>query len=148
VPRRRSIIVRLRHARGGARYETPEAIQPAAILHVEDNRLVADAVKDTLEAEGWRVEVCADGAAALREIEGKGHFDLLVVDCDLSGVSGLELTRRARQLPHRRHTPVVMFSASDHAAEARRAGVDAFLRKPEGMESLVETISGLLARSN
>jgi CheY-like chemotaxis protein len=148
VPRKRSIIVRVRHTRAGAKYETPEAIQPAAILHVEDNQLVADAVKDTLEAEGWRVEVCADGRTALREIEGEGHFDLLVVDCDLSGVSGLELARRARQLPHRRHTPVIMFSASDHAAEAHRAGVDAFLRKPEGMESLVETISELLARGN
>ncbi|MDT7602347.1 MAG: hypothetical protein QOF61_344 [Acidobacteriota bacterium] len=148
VPRRRSIVVRLRHTRHSAKYETPRATQPAAILHVEDNRLVADAVKDILEAEGWRVEACADGLMGLRELEGEEHFDLLVVDCDLAGMSGLELARRVKQLPHRRDMPVVMFSSSDHAAQARRAGVDVFLRKPEGMDSLVETISGLLARSD
>jgi CheY-like chemotaxis protein len=148
VPRKRSIVVRLRHTRHSAKYETPSAAQPVAILHVEDNRLVADAVKDILEAEGWRVELCADGLTGLKEIESEEHFDLLVFDCDLSGVSGLELARRAKQLAHRRDTPVVMFSASDYETEAQRAGVDVFLRKPEGMGALVETISELLARDN
>jgi DNA-binding response OmpR family regulator len=38
------------------------------ILHVEDSRLVVQAVKNTLEAqEGWRVEMCADGYAALTD---------------------------------------------------------------------------------
>ncbi|MFL6231374.1 MAG: tetratricopeptide repeat protein [Pyrinomonadaceae bacterium] len=52
VPRKRSIIVRFRHASDGARYETAEAAAPASILHVDDNQLVADTVRDTLEVEG------------------------------------------------------------------------------------------------
>ena len=37
---------------------------PLTILHVEDHKVVADAFRDALEAEGWRVVTCADGAAA------------------------------------------------------------------------------------
>ena len=48
------------------------------ILYVEDHRLVADAVRDTLEAEGWRVVACVDGAAALSRITS-GAFS--AVDC-------------------------------------------------------------------
>ena len=41
------------------------------ILYVEDHKLVADAVKDALEAAGWRVVLCVDGAAALSLIFGQ-----------------------------------------------------------------------------
>ncbi|MCA1613724.1 MAG: hypothetical protein LC800_06155 [Acidobacteria bacterium] len=40
------------------------------ILHIEDHKVVADAVRDTLQAEGWRVVTCADGAAALNRLAG------------------------------------------------------------------------------
>jgi CheY-like chemotaxis protein len=143
VPRKRSII-RVRHPRAAARYETPRAIRPVVIMHVEDNRLVADAVKETLEMEGWQVEVCLDGSTAVARIEGEEHFDLLLLDSDLPDMSGLDVARRARQLPHRRGLPVVILSGSDCAADARRAGVDAFLKKPGGMKSLVETLTRLL----
>jgi hypothetical protein len=35
---------------------------------------------EPLEFEGWRVESCADGAAAVAELEGAGHFDLMIFD--------------------------------------------------------------------
>jgi CheY-like chemotaxis protein len=143
VPRKSS-VVRLRHARRGARYETQRTIRPVLILHVEDSLMVADVVRDTLELEGWSVEICADATTGLKQIEGDEHFDVFIIDHDLPDMNGLELTRRAKRLPHRRDVPVVMFSARDHAADAQRAGVDAFLKKPEGMESLVETIERLL----
>lgn len=143
VPRRRTII-RLREPSRVARYETAGSIQTAAILYVEDNLLVASAVKDTLEEEGWRVEVCAHGADGVSRLEGGDHYDLLIVDKDLPDIDGLEIARRARQLPHRSRVPIVMLSASDSATEASRAGVEVFLRKPEGVSSLVETIRRLL----
>lgn len=140
VPRRRSIMT--------ARRTTPDAPdrQPQAvrILHVEDHRVVADAVKETLEAQGWRVESCADGTAALRKITGSVRYDLLILDNELPGVSGLNLARRARQLPHRRRTPVVVLSAADCEREAWGAGADAFLRKPEDVGAVVDTVKRLL----
>jgi CheY-like chemotaxis protein len=147
VPRKRSII-RVRRPQCTARDETTGAARPAVILHVEDTRLVADAVKETLEMEGWHVEICPDGSGAVARIEGEEHFDLLLVDQDLPDMTGLDIARRAKQLPHRRSLPVVILSGSDyHAADARRAGADALLKKPGGMKSLVETIARLLDSS-
>jgi two-component system chemotaxis response regulator CheY len=116
------------------------------ILHVEDDTLVAGVVRQTLREEGWRVSTYTDGAAALAEIEGGAHYDLIIIDNHLPGLSGLELLGRARRLPHRQQVPIVMLSASDEWREARRAGASAFLRKPEDVHALTETVARLLAR--
>lgn len=123
--------------RGAGRY---------SILYAEQSPLVADAVRETLEAEGWRVEVCASGDEALSRLQGGGRFDLLILDFRLSGLDGLELARRARALPRGVRTPIIMFTDSEVERDARRAGVDAYLRKPRGVYSLASTAAGLLAR--
>ena len=105
---------------------------------------MADAVKNTLEAEGWRVVACVDGAAALSRIASGARYDLLITDNHLPHVNGLELVRYARRLKHRSELPIVMFSAVDCAAEADQAGVDVFLRKPDGVNELVGTVRRLL----
>jgi CheY-like chemotaxis protein/Tfp pilus assembly protein PilF len=120
--------------------------RPVHILHAEDDALVASAVREALRGEGWRVSTYADGPSALREIEGEEPYDLLIIDKQLPGADGLELVCRARELPHRQNVPVVVLSASDAGREARRAGASAFLRKPEDMDALAETIARLLAR--
>lgn len=115
------------------------------ILYAEDNETVSRAVAELLELEGWRIVVCADGLAALAELEGGARYGLLLFDHELPGASGLELTRRARELEHRRGTPILVVSAGDVEAEARRAGADEFLRKPEGIHALAGTVARLLA---
>jgi two-component system chemotaxis response regulator CheY len=114
------------------------------ILHVEDSRVVARLVCNRLAAEGWQVEMCADGRAAFNRLVGEVRYDLLLLDNELPGMSGLELTRYARQLPRYRKTPIIMLSAGDYETEARGAGVDLFLRKPEGIDALVESIKRLI----
>ena len=122
-------------------------MRPVTILFVEDNDVALKVVKATLELEGWRVEVHEDGVAALRGLEGEERYDLIITDDDLPGASGLELIRRARALPHRRRTPIIMFSSGPHRAEALRAGADEFLMKPEGIYAVGETVALLLAES-
>ena len=63
----------------------------------------------------------------------------------MPGISGLALIERARQLPHRRQTPIIVFSASPLEREALAAGADAFLRKPEDVVHLVATVERLIA---
>jgi two-component system phosphate regulon response regulator PhoB len=118
-----------------------------SILYAEQAPLVADAVRETLEAEGWRVEVCARGDEALKRLQNGGRFDLLILDFRLQGLDGLELARRARALPRALRTPIIMFTDSEVERDARRAGVDAYLRKPRGVYSLARTAAGLLARA-
>ena len=119
---------------------------PLTILFAEDHETVRSAVKETLELEGWRVDACADGRAALARLEGGARYDLLLFDHELPGVGGLELVRRVRALAHRGRTPIIVISASDARAEARRAGADAFLRKPQDVELLVGAVKGLVGR--
>jgi DNA-binding response OmpR family regulator len=114
------------------------------ILHVEDDKTVAGIVKEMLEDQGWQVETCADGNAALEKISGGDEYDLLVVDYDLPGLNGLELINRARELDHRCDTPMVVLAASPVEAAAREAGADVFLQKPQDISSLVERINRLL----
>jgi CheY-like chemotaxis protein len=113
------------------------------ILYAEDYKLLLHYVKELLEAQGWRVETCDDGLSALEKIEGDNSYDLLVLDNGLPGMSGLELVRRARSLLHRRRTPIIMLSASDVALSASRAGVNAFLKKPDEIDALIETVQRL-----
>jgi CheY-like chemotaxis protein/tetratricopeptide (TPR) repeat protein len=114
------------------------------ILHVEDYRLVADAVRDTLEAVGWKVETCAGGAEAMKILDGDEPF--LIFDYDLPSRNGVELMRHARTLPHRRRTPIIMFTASDIEQDAWRAGASAVLRKPDDLGRLSEMVTRLLSK--
>ncbi|HEX8889761.1 MAG TPA: response regulator [Pyrinomonadaceae bacterium] len=134
-PRKRSLIF-IRDASKGTR----------SLLHVEDDESVSNIVKHTLELEGWAVELVRDGAAALQRLQGEMDYDLLILDNELPDMSGLELIRQTRQIPRRQQTPIIMLSASDVEREARRAGANEFLRKPEDMSALAETIARLLAR--
>jgi tetratricopeptide (TPR) repeat protein len=120
--------------------------RPLSILIVEDHPTVADAMRETLEAEGWRVRLCVDAATGRREIGSDTPYDLLILDNQLpEGASGIELIRFARSLRHRRETPIVMFSGSNVEGEAREAGADAFLRKPQDIGSLTAVVSRLLS---
>lgn len=74
--------------------------RPTTILHVENNTLVSGMVKDTLEMEGWAVDVCGDGAEALRKIVGGADYNLLILDHALPGMLGMELIRRVQELEH------------------------------------------------
>jgi CheY-like chemotaxis protein len=113
------------------------------ILYVEDHKLVADTVRDALEAEGWRVVSCVDGAAALTRLASGARYDLLITDNHLPHVNGLEVARYARSL--RAGLPIIMFSATECEAEAHQAGVDVFLRKPADVPRLIPTINQLFA---
>ncbi len=114
------------------------------ILYVEDNYLVRNTIRETLELEGWTVEACADGWAGLKKIESGEHYDLILLDNDLPLIDGLELARRARQSQQHASTPIVMVSAGNIKGEARLAGINEFLGKPEDTHLIVDTIRRLL----
>ena len=118
--------------------------RPAVILYVEQNLMLLQTVRDVLEFAGWYVKPCSDEGYAVAYVEGGEHFDLLLIDHDFRNFSGLALVERARRKPHRQKTPVVLISLEEISEEARRAGADAFLRKPNNLVELVDTIRRLL----
>ncbi len=146
IPRKRSLIGS-RDAEQDLQDRSDKETR-ALIFYVEDNELVRGAVMEILSFEGWEVETCNDGDEALRIIESDAHFDLLLLDNELPGMQGMELVRRARKMPHRRETPIILLTASDCEAWAISAGADECMKKPEDIFALAETIARLIDKKS
>ncbi len=116
------------------------------ILVVDDDARVARAVKRGLEAEGFAVDVAADGTDG-EWLAGENPYDALVLDVMLPGIDGYELCRRLRAAGN--WAPILMLTAKNGAqdeAHALDTGADDFLTKPFSFMVLVARIRALLRR--
>jgi CheY-like chemotaxis protein/tetratricopeptide (TPR) repeat protein len=113
------------------------------VLHVEDHKPVTRMVKDAL-GSGYHVQSATNGLTAYEYLRTQARVDVLIVDNNLPGMSGLELVLRVRGIVHRRNLPIIMVSRDDLEKEAWRAGVDAFVRKNEAAGQLSSTIARIL----
>jgi len=121
-------------ARTSGEVATAIESRPPAVLLIEHERAVADALADLLEAAGIATFAYITGEEALREAEslaGSSGLDLALVAAQLPGIDGLETIRRLRAriegLPAFLMTSV---HDGDLAAEAADLGVVGFVRKP------------------
>ncbi len=117
------------------------------VLLVEDNDTQRSLFEEALGARGFEVEVARNGAEALEKAEAFDP-DLVLMDVQMPGMDGLEATRRLRETPSLRATPVLALTAlvmPGDRERCREAGVDEYLAKPVSLERLVE-VAGRLAR--
>jgi two-component system response regulator MprA len=118
------------------------------ILVVDDERAVRDSLRRALELQGYQVELAADGAEALAQLESNGQPDAVVLDILMPGIDGLEVCRRIRESGN--EVPVLMLTARDAVGD-RVAGLDAgaddYLVKPFALEELLARIRALLRRA-
>ena len=117
-----------------------------SVLHVEDYKPITRMVKDVL-GDGYNVQSFVSGTAALDLLRTEEHVDILIVDNNLPGISGLELVLRVRSIGERRNLPIIMLSGDDVEKEAWRAGVNAFIPKDEAVTLLPSTTTRLLQGS-
>jgi len=103
------------------------------ILLVEDNEINRLVSTRMIEALGCRVAVAHDGAEAVASV-ARGHFDLVLMDCQMPVVDGYTATRRIRALPgDRGRVPIVAMTAHALAGDRDKclsAGMDDYLAKP------------------
>ena len=117
------------------------------LLVVEDDAKVASAVARGLRAEGFTVEVAADGDEGLWRAT-EGTYELIVLDVMLPGTNGYRLCAALREAGD--WTPILMLTAKDgdhDEAEALDTGADDYLRKPFSFPVLVARIRALLRRA-
>jgi two-component system response regulator MprA len=118
------------------------------ILVVDDERAVRDSLRRALELQGYQVDLAADGAEALAQLESNGQPDAVVLDILMPGMDGLEVCRRIREQGS--EVPVLMLTARDAVGD-RVAGLDAgaddYLVKPFALEELLARIRALLRRA-
>lgn len=116
------------------------------ILLVEDERKIADALKQGLTEQQYHVELCYDGNIALKLFENYS-FDLIILDINIPGINGYELCKIIRSRNER--IPVIMLTAlssTDDKIEGFDAGADDYIVKPFDFKELLVRIRALLKR--
>jgi two-component system OmpR family response regulator len=117
------------------------------VLLVEDQPLLADAVRRGLLAEHVAVDVEADGISGLRMASG-GRYDVVLLDIMLPGLSGYRVLEELRR--RQVWTPVLMLTAKDgeyDEADAFELGADDYLTKPFSMVVLLARMRALVRRA-
>ncbi|MDR3456161.1 MAG: response regulator transcription factor [Verrucomicrobiae bacterium] len=117
------------------------------VLVVEDEKKTASFVRKALQAEGFAVDVCHDGEAALAAAAAT-PFDVLVLDIMLPGRDGLSVLRQLRE--RKSTTPVLLLSARgevNERVEGLNSGADDYLPKPFELAELVARVRALTRRS-
>jgi CheY-like chemotaxis protein len=134
-------------ADGGAHAERPALSAPArplAILCAEDNPYGRVVMNTILGELGHRVDFVESGEAAVKAVAAGGH-DAVLMDVTLSGLDGLEATRRIRALPGKAgQVPVIGISGrGDEGSEAaaRAAGMNFYFVKPVSPSKLAAALS-------
>lgn len=119
--------------------DPPSASATETVLVVEDNVVNQRIVQRLLEREGYRVVTAGDGEAALRMFH-PDTFDAVLMDCQLPGIDGYEVTQQIRlREAGGSHTPIIALTASAMAGERERclnSGMDDYLTKPVDVEDL------------
>ena len=117
------------------------------ILLAEDERTLAMIIKDTLDGQGFHVDVAGDGEEALR-LYAANKPDVLVADVMMPRLDGFELVRRIRKSDQT--TPVIFLtarSAVNDVVHGFEMGANDYLKKPFGMQELIVRIKALLGRA-
>jgi diguanylate cyclase (GGDEF)-like protein/PAS domain S-box-containing protein len=107
-------------------------IRGSSILVVDDNELNRDALSCLLRLQQHDVEVAADGESALALIRAR-NFDLVLLDVEMPGLSGLEVLTRIRATSNHTDLPVIMVTARTHGpdiVDAFNSGANDYLTKP------------------
>jgi two-component system phosphate regulon response regulator PhoB len=132
------------------RASDPLAAGPSArVLLVDDDRDIRDVVGAMLDAVGLLVESATSAEEALERVRGSA-FDLVVLDWNLPGMTGIELCRLIRRDPAVSTLPVLFLTAhasSKDVVEAFASGADDYVVKPFRAPELGARIFGLLRRA-
>lgn len=124
----------------------PGQLQGIRILLAEDNIVNQKVATQMLVRLGCEVTLAANGQEAV-ELYRQKEFDLVLMDCHMPVMDGLEATRQIRSLTQRRQIPVIALSAdvmAEQKAACKQAGMNGYLSKPIRLEELRQALCGFL----
>ena len=120
----------------------------ARILLVEDHPLNQELACELLRRAGMEVELAENGEQALHKLESGGHFDGVLMDCQMPVMDGYTATRRLRAQARFEKLPVIAMTASaltEDRARALASGMNAHIAKPLDVSQMLTTMAQWIA---
>jgi len=116
------------------------------IMVIDDEKIVGDMAKMTLEQDGYVVETFLNAAPALERLKEE-KFDVIVTDYKMKGIDGMEVLRTVKKLyPEIVVIMITAFANLDAAIEALRSDVHDFFPKPVKIKELKASIQRALSK--
>ena len=119
------------------------------ILIVDDDKMVVEIAAAALEARGHIVGYLPDGGN-VSDVVAIKHPDVVVLDCVMPKLSGLDVLRKLRSSADSYYTAVLMLTGRTSSFDeeiALRAGANDYLRKPFNPDELVARVEALIDKS-
>ena len=120
--------------------------QRTKILYVEDDPASAALVRRLLESEGYQVAHAADGLTAI-EVARRNSPDLILMDINIGGLDGHEVTTRLRSIKELEQVPIVAVTAATLDGDRERAliaGCTGYISKPIDVDLFPDQVRSFL----
>lgn len=120
------------------------------ILAIDDEPHILELLEYNLTKAGYEVRKAETGEAGLKILEAE-QIDLVLLDCMLSGIDGMEVLKRIRASREFASMPVMMLTAKGEEIDkvlGLEMGADDYLSKPFGIRELEARVKALLRRSS
>ncbi|MDA8099296.1 MAG: response regulator [Nitrospiraceae bacterium] len=116
------------------------------IMVIDDEKIVGDMAKMSLEQEGYDVETFLNAEPALARLKERA-FDVVVTDYKMKGIDGMEVLRMVKkEYPATTVIMITAFANLDAAIEALRGDVHDFFPKPVKIKELKASIRRALEK--
>jgi DNA-binding NtrC family response regulator len=116
------------------------------IMVIDDEKIVGDMAKMSLENEGYKVETFLNAGPALERLKEE-KFDVVVTDYKMKGIDGMEVLKTVKSLyPETKVIMITAFANLDTAIEALRGDVHDFFPKPVKIRELKASIGRALEK--
>jgi DNA-binding response OmpR family regulator len=111
-----------------------------SILIVDDEKDMGRLLGDILREEGFKVNNAFDGVTAISKVK-QNHYDLMILDFNLSGMTGFNVLEKTKDLnPELKTIMISAYGDNKIKSKAKDYGVDDFLDKPFDINNLLETV--------
>jgi signal transduction histidine kinase len=123
-----------------------QVCQDTKILYVEDDPASVILVRRILESEGYQVITTEDGLSAI-EIASRELPDLILMDINIGGLDGYEVTTRLRTIEELQHVPIVAVTAATLKGDRERAliaGCTGYIPKPIDVDGFPQQVRAFL----
>lgn len=121
------------------------------ILVVDDEQDICEILQFNLKINGYDVEIANSGEEALeRTGSAPTHFDLILLDVMMGGISGFEVAQRLKGSPATANIPIVFLTAKDSENDTitgLNIGADDYISKPFSLQEVLLRVKAVLRRT-